>query len=56
MNLLLIYSLSDEFVINILVKWWIWLIYCDNLLNLLLIYSLSDEFVINILVKWWICY
>ena len=22
-NLLLIYSLSDEFVINILVKWWI---------------------------------
>ena len=45
MNLLLIYSLSDEFVINILVK-----------LNLLLIYSLSDEFVINILVKWWICY
>ena len=42
MNLLLIYSLSDEFVINILVKW--------------LIYSLSDEFVINILVKWWICY
>ena len=45
MNLLLIYSLSDEFVINILVKWWI----C-------LIYSLSDEFVINILVKWWICY
>ena len=44
MNLLLIYSLSDEFVINILV------------MNLLLIYSLSDEFVINILVKWWICY
>ena len=41
MNLLLIYSLSDEFVINILVKWWI---------------KLSDEFVINILVKWWICY
>ena len=53
MNLLLIYSLSDEFVINILVKWWI-----INILvmNLLLIYSLSDEFVINILVKWWICY
>ena len=47
MNLLLIYSLSDEFVINILVKWWI----------MLLIYWLSDEFVINILsVKWWICY
>ena len=50
MNLLLIYSLSDEFVINILVKW-IW-IYCDELL----IYWLSDEFVINILVNWWICY
>ena len=43
MNLLLIYSLSDEFVINILVKWWI--------INILV-----NEFVINILVKWWICY
>ena len=49
MNLLLIYSLSDEFVINyslsdefvinILVKWWI---------NILLVNILS--------VKWWICY
>ena len=48
MNYLLIYSLSDEFVINILIK------LSDD--DLLLIYSLSDEFVINILVKWWICY
>ena len=43
MNLLLIYSLSDEFVINILVK-------CE------FVKYTRDEFVINILVKWWICY
>ena len=37
MNLLLIYSLSDEFVINILVK-------LSDEFDLLLIYSLSDEY------------